>query len=102
LADESVIYHSALGPSCTADIGWSAHTNADGTAVVADDNGLNNDLNVAAAGTAKIGVLLQTAAAGGGMKLFDSREGVDIYVTIAGAVIPVTAVLNGYITYVVD
>lgn len=86
----STIWFSAFGAARVLDIGWEAYVDKDGTAVVASANGLNNDINVAAAGTAFIGTAIAV-----GYKDFESRGGVWIVATVAGGTIPVGATLDG-------
>lgn len=100
IGTNSVLYHSALGTGVTLDIGWAAYTNQlTGAAVAADADGLDDGLDVAAAGTKRPGSVV---VAEGGSKLFESQEGVILTGTIGVAVIPAAAVINGYICYVTD
>jgi hypothetical protein len=77
----SFVAHSAFGTARTMDIGWAAYTNEDGTAVGADEDGIHSAADVAAAGAFvpldELGVSR--------MKLFDSRNGVDILAKIEAA-----------------
>ena len=100
LGTNSVLYHSALGTGVTLDIGWAAYkAQSTGAAVATDPDGLDDGLDVAAAGTKRPGSI---AVIEGGSKLFESQEGVTINCTIGAAVIPAAAVLNGYILYITD
>ena len=89
---------SAFGTSRTLDIGWTAYTDRNGDAVVADANGLDAALNVAAASTVGIGSAITEAD----QKLFESRGGVVLQATVAGGTIPDAATIKGYIVYVVE
>lgn len=100
LLNESHIEWSAFGASRVLDIGYTAHTNTDGTAVVEDDNAFDNDIDVSSAGNAALGS--DVAAASGKMYQFDSKEGITIFATVAGGTIPAGATLTGYVLYVMD
>lgn len=85
---------SAFGTARTLDIGWAAYTAPDGTAVVADPNGFDDAIDVAAAGGAAMGSDASTTCPGK-KKLFNSRDGVSIIATVAGGTIPAAATLIG-------
>lgn len=94
----SYIAHSAFGAGATLDLGWEAYTDLDGVAVVADPNGLDAAVNVAAAGN-----FVPAGTLGGGeTKLFNSQSGVVLVAQNGGAVIPVGATLKGFLSYVAD
>ena len=101
LGRESNMYRSALGTSVTLDVGWAAYTNFSGTTVAADPDGLDDGVDVAAAGVARLGSVAAVLAEGEA-KVFESQEGVTITGTIGGEVIPADGVINGYIAYVLD
>lgn len=94
----SYLHSSAFGASRTLDIGWKAHTDLDGNAVVADPNGLRAAIDVASAGskamTGTIGL--------GETKQFLSRDEIEIFATVAGGTIPLNATLTGHLVYVKD
>lgn len=85
---------SAFGTSRVLDIGWQAYTDFGGAAVAADADGIDNDINVATAGSAAMGNAL---AALDDTLVIESQTGVTIYATVAGGTIPDAAVLSGYI-----
>ena len=100
LGKNSALYHTALGAGVTLDVGWDAYkSQSDGSAVAADPDGLDDGLDVAAAGTKE---LCSVQVTDGASKLIDSQDGVTITCTIGGAVIPAAGELNGYICYVAD
>jgi len=101
LGNESSMYRSALGTGVTLDVGWAAYTDFAGDAVVADPDGLDDGVDVAAAGTASLGSVAAVLAEAGS-KVFESQEGVVINATIGVAVIPAAGKLKGYIAYVLD
>lgn len=80
---------SAFGASRTLDIGWDAFTQHDGTAVVADPNGLVAAKDVSAALVAW-GLNVATAHV-----VLESRADVLIYSTVAGGTIPAGATIKG-------
>jgi hypothetical protein len=87
----SRIAFSAFGASRVLDIGYTAYTNPDGTAVAADADGIANDIDVSSAGNAN-----PTGIVGGDEIIqFNSKEGVTIYATVAGGTIPAAATLDG-------
>ena len=94
----SNLQHSAWGTGTTLDVGFGAYTNKDGTAVDADPDGLDDGLDVAAAGLKT----LCTALSATRLKTFDSVEGVVITAKAMVAGVPNDATLNGFLVYVVD
>jgi hypothetical protein len=90
--DLSFIRFSAFGAARVLDIGWEAYVDKDGTAVAASAAGLNNDIDVSAAGGAVIGIALTV-----GYRDFESRDGLWISSTIAGGTIPAAATLDGFL-----
>ena len=80
------------------DVGWQAYTDLDGNAVVADPNGLADNIDVAAAGAKTVtGTIGEDET-----KQFLSRDEIVIEATVAGGTIPAGATLNGYLVYVKD
>ena len=96
----SSIYHNMTTASNTILIGWAAHTDLDATAVAADPNGLDNSIDVEAAGTINVGTVAALLATCG-QKLFESQEGVIITLTSVG-IVAAADVLQGHLTYVLD
>lgn len=89
------IYHSAMGSDRTMDIGWQAHTDVDGTPVVADPNGLDDGIDVAVAGSVVPAGTIGTHET----KVFNARDkdGVTITLQINDGTIPVGATLSGHL-----
>jgi len=96
----SSLYHNLTVGSATLDIGWMGYVGLDGVAVVADPNGLDAGINVEAAGTILVGTVAAVLAVGGN-KLFESREGVIIVLTMVG-VPAANDTIDGFIAYVLD
>lgn len=100
-----------LGPMCNLyvnlavgsaklDMGWAAYTDLDGDAVTADPNGLDNQVNVESAGAFAVGTVSAVAIVGG-VKTFESQEGVIITGTMSG--VPAAGDdIKGYLAYVLD
>ena len=101
LGRESALYHSALDTGVTLDVGWAAYTDFAGDAVALDAAGLDDGVDVAAAGVVRLGTVAAVLAECQ-TKVFESQEGVVIMGTIGVAVIPADGVLKGYIAYVLD
>lgn len=95
---ECRIAFSAGGASRTMNVGWAAHTLSDGTAVVADENGLDDGVDISSAGS----VLLGGTVGGAETYLFDTRDGVIITATLADDTFPAAGTLNGYFTGVIE
>jgi hypothetical protein len=95
----SRIAFSAFGSSRVLDIGWQAYEDFGGTAVAADDNGIDDDINVASAGAAALGNAL--TATDDTLEI-ESNTGVTIFATVTGGTIPDGATLTGYIVYAKD
>ena len=100
LIAESHIEWTAFGASRLLDIGLRAYTNADGTAVVVDDNLYDDDVDVSSAGQAAMGSDYITATLANKAKghYIDALNGVSLFCTVAGGTIPDAAQLHGYIT----
>lgn len=88
---------SALGASRTGTIGFNAYTDKDGNAVVADPDAFKTTQDLA---TAANGLAYNAVA--GGSWFFNSREGVDITLDLAGGTIPDGGVVQGYFLYIKD
>ena len=101
LGRESSLYRSALGAGVILDVGWKAYTDFAGDAVAADADGLDDGLDVAAAGVSRL-CSVAAVLAEAESYVFESQEGVVINVTIGVAVIPAAGKLKGYIAYVLD
>jgi len=88
--------------SATLDLGWDAHTNADGTAVAADPNGLVDGLAVDTAAYYTLEGALAAEKVTGGTHVLDSQEGVVIRATSQDTAIVSADDLVGYLIYVID
>jgi hypothetical protein len=94
----SRIAHSAYGAARTADLGWHAYTGSDGTAVAADPNGLDDGVDISAAGNYNpVGTV-----GGAETYLFDSLDGVVIALQVNDAAPPDAATLKGYFITVME
>jgi hypothetical protein len=93
----SRIEWSAFGASRVLDIGISAYTGEDGTAVAVAANVADDNIDVSAAGTAAMGSDVLAAAIGGVSELKVGAGGASIFATVAGGTIPVAATLKGYV-----
>lgn len=98
LEELSKIRFSAFGASRVLDIGYKTYTGNDGVAVAADDDGFATDIDVSAAGNATFAEANHAA----NTHLFQSRDGVTVYATVAGGTIPAAATLSGYVVYTMD
>lgn len=101
LGRESNLYHSALGTGVTLDIGWAAYTAFDGSTVAADPDGLDDGLDVAAAGVKRLGSVAAVLAEAESVAA-ESQEGIILTGTIGVAVIPAAGKLKGYVSYILD
>jgi hypothetical protein len=103
LLGSSFMYFNWTTASALCDLGWDAYTDIEGDAVVADTDGLINDLDVDAVGLRSGEDLVTLAAiiATGGTKLFESNSGVVIRATSPTAIVDGDD-LFGYFMYVVD
>lgn len=84
----SYMYVNWTTASATLDLGWDAYTALDGSAVVADPDGLLDGLDVETAdvyGAEELTTLAGLAATGW-TKLFQSKDGVTIRATSPGAI----------------
>lgn len=89
---------TAMGSSRTMDLGWEAYTNEDGTAVVADPNGLDDGIDTSGAGNVIPGGTIGVHET----KLFDSQDGVVITAQINDASLPAADTIDGWFAYGVD
>ncbi len=102
-----LVFHPALsryrwtagGASLVFDIGYAAYTKSDGDAATADADCFDNDVDVSSAGAAFMGSDIGTNGTGGDTVEFDSKDGVTIYITSAGAVIPAAMTVIGNLVY---
>lgn len=103
LLGSSFMYFNWTTASALCDLGWDAYVDENGVAVVADPDGLINDLDVDAVGLRSGEDLVTLAAiiATGGTKVFESREGVVIRATSPTAIVDGDD-LFGYFMYVLD
>lgn len=99
LGPECHIYVNWTTATATLDAGWDAHTDPDGAAVAADPNGLDDGIDVDAAGSITLGSAL---VASGLTKEFDSKDGVTIRLTSQDTAIADGDDAVGYLTYVID
>jgi len=100
LLDQSVICCSDLGTGNTLDVGYTAYTNYDGTAVTADEDAFITAADVATAAAAVYFSESRASGASDMTYLVDSKEGVVIQAKSETAGIPADATMNGYITIV--
>lgn len=101
LKNMSVVISSAFGAGRTLDIGYLAHTKADGTAVAASVDAIADGLDVAAAGLDAMGA--GTNALGTDPTiLFDSKTGVTLQAKCLGDTLPDGATLKGYFIVVAE
>lgn len=99
----SYINWTAFGASRVLDIGLSAYTAEDGTAVTAQAALFDDDVDVSAAGGALMGSDLSAANSIGVDVLVggtSNTDGANIVATVAGGTIPDAAVLRGYVVLV--
>ena len=92
------IAFSAFGASRTLDLGWLAYNDADGVAVAADPNGLDDGVDISSASS----VNPSGTVGGDETKRFISRDGVVITGQINDGTIVIGNTLKGYLVYVRD
>ena len=92
---------SAFGVARTLDIGYTAHTQPDGTAVVAAADVILDGADVSALANLQGGVGTNALTADPTI-LFNSKSGVLIQAVVAGGTIPDAATLSGWVTYVAE
>ncbi len=95
------MYHNLTTGTVDLDVGWAAHTDFDGADVVADEDGLDDNIDCETAGVIRLGTVAAVLAEGQS-KVFESQEGVIITATIKTAVIAADDSLRGYIAYILD
>jgi len=100
LGNMSNLVFSAFGAARTLDIGWLAHVDQDGVAVVADADGLDDGIDVSAAGRVTLGTNI--AVTNGDSHVFQSRGGVTLQATVLVDTIPAAATIEGVIAYTFD
>lgn len=98
LLDQSNVTVSAFGASRTLDVGYTAYTNYDGTAVAADADAFVSAADVSAAAT----VALTEALAAGTDRtyLVDATSPFTLQAKVAGGTIPAGATIKGYVVAV--
>lgn len=89
---------AAMATGRTMDLGWEAYTDLAGDAVAADENGLDDGVNVASAGSVTPGGTIGTHET----KLFESQDGVVLTAQINDGTITDGKTISGYYAYVVD
>ena len=92
----SMIHHPAFGASRVLKLGWTAHTDPDGTVHAADDDALFSAMDVAAAGRKS----LVEATAGTGLEADGThlfKAGCDLILTCTGGTWPTTSVIKGFL-----
>ena len=98
LGSLSRIEHNWVTATIDMDVGWEAYVDLDGVAVIADDDGLDADVDVEVAGAIAIGSALGTADS----KVFESRDGVVIAVKAQAAALADADSVEGFLVYVQD
>jgi len=89
LCDQSRVVTSAFASNADLHIGYRAHTDLDGDAVVEDDNAFSDNLD-AGGGALDVAWALPT----GGILELNSEEGVDIYCLVDTGNIEATDTIN--------
>ena len=87
LGRESNLYTSALGTGVTLDVGWAAYVDFAGDAVAADPDGIDDGLDVAAAGVKRLGSVAALLAEAESI-VGESQEGIIIIATISLLLLP--------------
>lgn len=101
LGQESQLYHNLTTGTVDLDVGWAAHVDFDGDAVVADEDGLDDNIDCESAGVIHLGTVAAVLAEAQS-KVFESQEGIIITATVKTAVIAADDTLKGYISYILD
>jgi len=101
LGRESALYHNLVTATVDLDIGWAAHVDFNGAAVVADPDGLDADIDCETAGIITVGTVAAVLAECQS-KVFESQEGVVINATVQTAVTAAADTLKGHIAYVLE
>lgn len=99
LGQMSTAYVDWTTASSTLDLGWAAYTGLDGETVAADPNGIDDGIDVDAAGFQTFGAVL---TASGGTKVFESSDGVNILATSQDEALADGDTIAGYIAYVAE
>lgn len=94
----SHVRHSAFGASRTLDLGWEAYTDNNGDAVAADPNGLDDGVNVSAAGS----FTPAGTVSGDETYEFSNRGGVYIAAQCNDGTLPAAGTLDGFFVAVID
>lgn len=84
--------HSALGAARTLDLGFEAHSDVDGGAIVADNLAYATNLDVAATGTKSDDI----------NRRHDTAQGFNLVGRVQGGTFPDGATFEGYVLYVQD
>jgi hypothetical protein len=94
---ESLMQWSAFGAARVLDVGVSAYTAEDGTAVAVSAAQYDDNVDVSAAGVAALGS--DIVAGTGGQFEIKAKTGFGIFSTVTGGTIPAAATIQGYIAY---
>lgn len=97
LGNMSTLVFSAFGAARVLDLGWLAYNDQNGTAVALDVDGLDDGIDVSAAGRSSLGT--NTAITNGDSYVFHSQSGVTLQATVLGGTIPAAATVEGVIAY---
>lgn len=97
LCELSRITHNWTISTVDMDVGWKAYTDLDGAAVVANDDGIDADIDVDTAGSFTPGSELTAATI-----VFESRDGVDIELKAQAVGITALDTVSGYLVYIQD
>lgn len=97
LGDMSYAYVNWTTSLAKLDCGWDAYTDLDGNAVAADVDGLDDGVDVDAAGAINFCSVLATS---GKKKTFESKDGVVIRISSTDVAIADTDTAKGYFVYV--
>jgi len=100
LTQLSLVEHNWTVATVDMNVGFAAHTDQDGSAVVADPNGLDAAIDVEVAGTFTPGSAL---AAGTGLtQVFSTQSGVTLTAQAIAAGLNDGDTVQGYFVYVLD
>jgi hypothetical protein len=98
LGQPSIVYFDAFGVARTLDVGYRAHKDINGAAVVEDEDAFISAADVSGAGSARF----DEAGAAARALVLESQSGVDIFAKVEGGTIPAGTVLEGYVVYELD
>jgi hypothetical protein len=87
-----VVFDNSAMTGATVSIGHGAYTTSEGVPVAASAAAFASAVSTATASTTSVQMNVPA-----GKKIIDSRTDVQIYATVAGAVVPAGATLNGYV-----